>query len=434
MPSFETLPVEIRWQIYSYLLLGDDVVQLERNSRLLSLLPNFQTAIFRLNKRISAEALLYFHEQNAFVTVTLSYTDSPFGVVMHNPNPYIDGPDGDPRHFLEIQEFIPRFQCYCPINIVHNRPACSALFVGIDYQSLKDLHWGTYTCIVSARRFPLFVRLVNTYTRSVFSVCQIHVSSVAINSTSHYPDIGLHNRGSIIRGLQLLGPALMQDQDLSKPTIRFRSDEPIWGFEPAELASSATYVLHRSALADFFGLVRDVKALFEQDCFQQVVQICDAARNGVFTDYDCVKAMTTQEGCKHLQAMLDMRMMACLCFTRLGKRDEAFECAFTTQNYLHVKGQRIARMLDLSYGQIADRVANALTDYELLGTIEQVCSNYRKELRARDGQIEPGIFDEPRFTLQRLKELQMAFWPDVDAQYDWNSDEVSTGPIFVNAP
>ena len=66
MPSFTTLPFEIRREIYSYLLLGDTIPSASR-SRILR--PNYATTLFCVNRQISTESLDYFYTQNAFILV-----------------------------------------------------------------------------------------------------------------------------------------------------------------------------------------------------------------------------------------------------------------------------------------------------------------------------------------------------------------------------
>ena len=64
--SFEGIPPEIRLNIYSYILSDRNVIVL-KPKRVLR--PQYQTALFTLNRRISTESLAYFWSENAFVKV-----------------------------------------------------------------------------------------------------------------------------------------------------------------------------------------------------------------------------------------------------------------------------------------------------------------------------------------------------------------------------
>ena len=64
--SLEGIPLEIRLNIYSYLLLDQNVIVLKPKG---ILRPQYQTALFTVNQNISTESLAYFRAENGFVTV-----------------------------------------------------------------------------------------------------------------------------------------------------------------------------------------------------------------------------------------------------------------------------------------------------------------------------------------------------------------------------
>ncbi|MCJ1403855.1 peptidyl-prolyl cis-trans isomerase cpr6 [Xylographa trunciseda] len=64
--SFEGIPSEIRLTIYSYLLSDKNVVVLGPKR---VLRPQYQTALFTVNKKISSESLTYFCAENGFVAI-----------------------------------------------------------------------------------------------------------------------------------------------------------------------------------------------------------------------------------------------------------------------------------------------------------------------------------------------------------------------------
>ncbi|MCJ1295420.1 hypothetical protein MMC34_006983 [Xylographa carneopallida] len=71
MPSserniFERLPLEIRLHIYSYLLSDENVVVVKPDG---TVRPQYQTALFTVNRKISSESLAYFCAENGFVVI-----------------------------------------------------------------------------------------------------------------------------------------------------------------------------------------------------------------------------------------------------------------------------------------------------------------------------------------------------------------------------
>ena len=65
--TFESLASEIRHEIYSYLLLGQNVAYAKFGESAYGF--KFEIALFRVNKFISADCLQFFHLQNAFIVV-----------------------------------------------------------------------------------------------------------------------------------------------------------------------------------------------------------------------------------------------------------------------------------------------------------------------------------------------------------------------------
>ncbi|MCJ1327001.1 hypothetical protein MMC10_003667, partial [Thelotrema lepadinum] len=297
----------------------------------------------------------------------------------------------------------------------------------VTFESSEDFPWKTYDCIVSARHFPLFSRLINIYVRFVLSECNVPVSSSEIVSTAHYLDISPVNRASIIEGLKRLGPALILDQDLTKSTIQFQSNQAIWGSESS--ATRPLSLLSKLALADLLGIAEDVGALFEQGRFRQVVHICDAAGHLVFTPAELYTPLTPQEKHQRLRAILHMEMIKCLSFTKLGEMEAAFECAFDTHVEFSGRERSNAHWQDPSSRQNIDLIANGLTDYGRLGAIEQVISSYRTKLRPLIRDRHPDFYDESRVMFEKLCKFQTHLWPDTVTDDMWSLDEPSTEPI-----
>jgi len=68
--TFESLACEIRHEIYSYLLLGQNVAYANAGMSGASAYGfKFEIALFRVNKFISADCLQFFHSRNAFIVV-----------------------------------------------------------------------------------------------------------------------------------------------------------------------------------------------------------------------------------------------------------------------------------------------------------------------------------------------------------------------------
>ena len=90
MPSFETIPLELRHKIFSYLLIDHNVTELDSRNvtehhfydedlldndekaeldRCRILLPRFVTSLFYVSKQLSSESIWYFYSQNAFIRI-----------------------------------------------------------------------------------------------------------------------------------------------------------------------------------------------------------------------------------------------------------------------------------------------------------------------------------------------------------------------------
>ena len=74
MASFTSLPLELRREIYSYLLLDYNVVTLGSGGHLKCV---FSTGLFLVNRRISCESLTYFYKENSFISIAISKRDFP---------------------------------------------------------------------------------------------------------------------------------------------------------------------------------------------------------------------------------------------------------------------------------------------------------------------------------------------------------------------
>ncbi|MCJ1326100.1 hypothetical protein MMC10_002764 [Thelotrema lepadinum] len=75
--AFIRLPIELRFEIYSYVLLSFNSVTEKRTNNSFALrhnrsvlqLPQISTGLFTVNKQISLETLYYFYKENAFVAI-----------------------------------------------------------------------------------------------------------------------------------------------------------------------------------------------------------------------------------------------------------------------------------------------------------------------------------------------------------------------------
>ena len=79
MATFIKLPVELRREIYRYLLSSSNVSEKFGNARCavrsqgcVLQIPQISTSLFTVNKQISSEALQYFYQQNAFVAINIT--------------------------------------------------------------------------------------------------------------------------------------------------------------------------------------------------------------------------------------------------------------------------------------------------------------------------------------------------------------------------
>ena len=112
-PTLETIPVEIRHNIYSYLLLDQNVAHAVGPCTSLDAYKlEYETALFRVSKLISTESLQYFYSQNAFFALTLnleSYSNQLFLRKCRTIIPMCGGPEATaPKHIaLEIYVSLP---------------------------------------------------------------------------------------------------------------------------------------------------------------------------------------------------------------------------------------------------------------------------------------------------------------------------------------
>jgi len=72
-PSFDSIPIDIRHEIYSYILLDQNVAYVKSDTGSacdpLKWGLKFETALFRVSKSISRESLEYFYSRNAFIVI-----------------------------------------------------------------------------------------------------------------------------------------------------------------------------------------------------------------------------------------------------------------------------------------------------------------------------------------------------------------------------
>jgi len=72
-PTFDSIPIDIRHEIYSYILLDQNVAYVKSDTGsawdLLKWGLKFEIVLFRVSKSISRESLEYFYSRNAFIIV-----------------------------------------------------------------------------------------------------------------------------------------------------------------------------------------------------------------------------------------------------------------------------------------------------------------------------------------------------------------------------
>ena len=348
MVTFETLPLEIREHIYSYLLLDDGVIVQETDiaRSKFHLRPKFHKSIFLSNRNIGQEAKDYFYARNAFVAIELTNTDD---------------------HLDFIQ------QC-CPMNLTRkltmNESALSIDVIyrgGIAEQGYMDMP----TFAVSARRLPLFMRLLNLYTLGLAWEYHVHFWHLKVTSGHQYRLISPRVRESIISSLRLLRPALIQEQDLVGPHIKIERDVGV-GIPPRDHDRDWS-ILGKNAVADVKGLLQLANMVLEQRYYKQAANICHLPHRMMYWSYTH-DFLSEQDLCENELTWMTMRITECLARTRLGQKEQAFECAFMAQGYYSF-GRAVTGIPDQDRIQISDQVANSLTDHGRLGSIEQLCSD-----------------------------------------------------------
>ncbi|MCJ1326101.1 hypothetical protein MMC10_002765 [Thelotrema lepadinum] len=160
--TLTTIPVELRFEIYSYLLLtfnNTDEVR-KRNDHFdprcqecTVWIPQISTSLFIVNKQISLEALRYFYRKNAFVAIR-----TPFMAVAHNsrfvvPRFFWTPPESDEASLKGL-----KMQCLRKVGLLitfNSKP--SALPDRYDVSPPSRL----WTLVFSLRFLPIMVRLIN---------------------------------------------------------------------------------------------------------------------------------------------------------------------------------------------------------------------------------------------------------------------------------
>ncbi|MCJ1438718.1 hypothetical protein MMC27_008108 [Xylographa pallens] len=132
--SFESIPTEIRFNIYQYLLSDRNVIVVKLNG---TLRPKYQTALFTVNKKISTESLVYFCSENGFVSMKTDL--GPFLSSCTQEIPLIVGD--------RIKHF--------------NHTVLSAKIIRDNAPEETELEWFC-TAIFASRHLSNFVRLFNT--------------------------------------------------------------------------------------------------------------------------------------------------------------------------------------------------------------------------------------------------------------------------------
>lgn len=73
MATLETLPLELKYNIFSYLLLGKNV---RDHSNAPYQMFRFDVSLLRVNKKLGKKALEYFRSSNTFVLIKYFPSDS----------------------------------------------------------------------------------------------------------------------------------------------------------------------------------------------------------------------------------------------------------------------------------------------------------------------------------------------------------------------
>lgn len=381
MSSFESLPLEVREEIYSYLLLDTDAVPPEDTDRPQHMISNYQASLFRVNRRISAETIDYFYKRNAFTEFLLSHSDS--------------GQIGWLRNI-------------CPIKVRRERPITPALSVNLQYTVGRykdpfvdrDRH-----CIVAAQWLSLFIRIFKQVTLKTREDHDLSLSSLEVNSTDYWFRIWPSTRECVISSLRLLRPALHEDEDSSQSTIRDR----LWTKSGIKVSPPANSHLNwysesrdqaKDALADLQGIAQHVDHLFEQGRFYQVILVCKAAEREQLFHHSLRLRLTQQEDGERCSAYINILMIACLVYAKLGRKGEALRSAYNIRYWINPP----------DHLRIRDQLAAALTDGGRLGTVEEYFPRTRADFLAveREWKASYGV------TLLRLRDLAGTFWPEMN--------------------
>ena len=396
MASFGTLPRELRQEIYSYLLVDHNVVKLEasKTNENLRLTPYFSTSLFLVNKQISEEAIWYFYRQNAFILVEwlpvlkeavaecheccIMKKVSVSRLELKRPT--------DERFALSIR------LCY---------PFC-----GLDWETPK----GQFS-VISSSQFCKLVKLLNGRHWEYLQMDSIPYVKVSLNISCETPFYKGNQslRNQLLGSIGLLKGSRMDNGELPESPAKkvlFHIQGNIDN-EQAKAIQDQSEQLFR--LADLFqysrGFLDLAKDLFDQGFLAEA----KGAYCAVFVTVSEIarRDLNDEEYQEYYLVDLERHIQTSHILSKLNYTSHAVREAYEALRHWRSPPNRLPMTpySPMSSKQFGDRIAKALTDDGLLGSIATFYKNVKESWteRKHDNCV--------RTDLLLLENLVREFWP-----------------------
>ena len=184
--SLNGLPAELRLKIYSYVLLDVNVIALKAGK---FLRPEYATALFTVNRKISSESLAYFHVENAFVVVRTNMDQFLNHYCLHTIPLITDCCNEHPRLVKLLAKDFQSYALKINYRIVKAR-ACSAL-------SSKPSF-----AVFAGRHLSNFVRTLNSHYMHVWETGWTTKVDFTLRTNTNYFEGNSRVRASLVEGMK----------------------------------------------------------------------------------------------------------------------------------------------------------------------------------------------------------------------------------------
>ena len=417
MASFEALPLELRQEIYSYLLVDHNVAKISGLDEFLE--PCFSTSLFLLNKQISRESIRYFYSKNAFIYVEWP-TFSSASVREYHRCCIMKQIDSS-RYVYNR----PRFEKKWPVD------ERFILSMRVLY-GLSHLERGGavfLSSIISTTQFRKLVKILNAYRWGCLCIGSdpgVNISLTFSWRTQYFKENRTF-KDSIVNSLGLLkgtGEKNMIKYNTPAKKISFQINGDICAEQAEVIEDHSRLPLYPADLLqygrDFLRLgdelfrdefLAEAKGAYAAT-FAATTGICyDEWRRGFYGDSDDYDTVLNDTENHELNLMaLERHVQMSHIHSKLGQTTKAVHQAHEAFKLWQVgfNPRRESHSGLMSEKQLVARLTKALTDNGLSGSIATLYQSYRESWK-RD-RTHPGLNRDGPFWA--LDDLAAHFWPE----------------------